>query len=109
MHERFTNRPTWRAKRANMMGVIWKFCLRYLVLAFLLGSTAQFVLVTAAVADPYEWCAQFNISGGTNCGFVTYEQCRAAISGLGGICQPNPYYTGPENQPTQRDRRYPDR
>ena len=28
------------------------------------------------------------ISGGTNCGFVTAEQCRAAVSGVGGSCEP---------------------
>jgi len=42
-----------------------------------------FIVVGPAAADPYKWCAQFNISGGSNCGFVTYEQCRAAISGMG--------------------------
>jgi len=61
-----------------------------------------FIVVGPAAADPYMWCAQFNISGGTNCGFVTYEQCRAAISGMGGICTPNPFYTGPDQAPARR-------
>jgi hypothetical protein len=35
------------------------------------------------------WCAQYNYGGGaTNCGFRTYWQCRAAISGNGGACYP---------------------
>jgi hypothetical protein len=55
-----------------------------------------------AKADPYRWCAQYGKSGGTNCYFLTLEQCRAAISGLGGFCYPNPFYTGPE----RRGRRY---
>lgn len=38
-------------------------------------------------ADPYKWCA-VNGGGGTNCGFVTVEQCRASISGVGGSCEP---------------------
>lgn len=34
------------------------------------------------------WCATYRY-GGTNCGFSTFEQCRAAISGVGGSCSPN--------------------
>jgi peptidoglycan hydrolase-like protein with peptidoglycan-binding domain len=34
------------------------------------------------------WCASYKY-GGTNCGFSTFEQCRAAISGVGGNCSPN--------------------
>ena len=49
-----------------------------------------------AKADPYRWCAQYGPSedGGTNCYFVTLEQCRAAISGAGGYCAPNNFYNG---------------
>ena len=36
-----------------------------------------------AQADPYRWCADYGgRTGGTNCYFVTLEQCRAAISGM---------------------------
>jgi hypothetical protein len=46
-------------------------------------------------ADPYHWCAQYGgKSGATNCYFVTLEQCRAAISGNGGFCNPNTFYNG---------------
>ena len=38
-------------------------------------------------ADPYRWCA-VDSGGGTNCGFVTIEQCRTSISGMGGFCEP---------------------
>jgi hypothetical protein len=50
-----------------------------------------------AQADPYRWCAYYSggfSGGGTNCGFVTLSQCRAAIHGAGGYCEPNPRYTG---------------
>jgi hypothetical protein len=49
-----------------------------------------------AAADPYRWCAQLGLSEdlGTNCYFMTLEQCRAAISGNGGFCTPNNFYTG---------------
>jgi hypothetical protein len=49
-----------------------------------------------AKADPYRWCAVYGDSnGGRNCGFVTLQQCRAAISGDNqAICEPNPFYDG---------------
>src|SRR5262245_22152057 len=28
----------------------------------------------------------------TNCGFLTLEQCRATVSGIGGFCVPNQFY-----------------
>lgn len=50
---------------------------------------------TPAHADPYRWCAQYSgKSGATNCYFVTLEQCRATVSGVGGFCVPNNYYDG---------------
>ncbi len=33
------------------------------------------------------WCANYQ-NGSRNCGFYSFEQCRAAISGIGGSCQP---------------------
>jgi hypothetical protein len=53
--------------------------------------------VGPATADPYRWCAQYSADsdGGTNCYFTTLEQCRAAVSGMGGFCTPNTFYTGP--------------
>ena len=41
----------------------------------------------------YPWCAQ-NSRGGRNCGFVTFEQCRATVSGTG-FCVENPFYQRP--------------
>ena len=53
-------------------------------------------LINDAKADPYRWCAEDGGArgGGTNCYFVTIEQCRAAISGNGGFCVPNNLYNG---------------
>ena len=50
-----------------------------------------------ATADPYRWCAVLGGTGdvGTNCYFMTLEQCQATISGVGGFCTPNYLYTGP--------------
>ena len=45
------------------------------------------------------WCAQYTgIHGGaSNCGFHSYEQCMATVSGVGGICQPNLFYPAPHD------------
>jgi len=50
----------------------------------------------SARADPYRWCAVLGNSDdiGTNCYFMTIEQCRAAVSGNGGFCTPNSFYDG---------------
>jgi hypothetical protein len=68
-----------------------------------------------AHADPYRWCAEYSGGGegggGTNCYFVTLEQCRAAASGNGGFCRPNNFYDGRpvttpgESYPRSRNRR----
>jgi hypothetical protein len=59
--------------------------------------------------DPYKWCAEYwgrSGGGGTNCGFLTIEQCRAAVSGVGGSCEPNQFYN-PRRSPSQGNRRKP--
>jgi Protein of unknown function (DUF3551) len=69
---------------------------------------AAMMATSAAHADPYKWCAIYagnRGDGGTNCGFITYKQCLDTISGIGGICSPNPFYTDPEAQPRKRKRR----
>jgi uncharacterized protein DUF3551 len=43
-----------------------------------------------------------HFGGASNCGFGTYEQCLATISGVGGWCQPNTMYV----PPPARHRRY---
>ncbi len=58
-----------------------------------------------AQADPYRWCAQYGgRSGATNCYFMTIGQCQAAVSGVGGFCRPNPFYTG-GGEPRRKARR----
>ena len=57
--------------------------------------------VAAAAATPAtaqgqnsRWCADYG-RGYYNCGFSTYEQCRATIAGFNrGSCYPNPQYGG---------------
>ena len=64
-------------------------------------------LIDSAKADPYRWCAQYGGGrggGGTNCYFMTFGQCQAAVSGVGGFCRPNPFYTG-GGEPRRKARR----
>ena len=52
---------------------------------------------TSAKADPYKWCAIMgggNDGGFVNCYFMTLEQCRATVSGVGGFCRVNLTYDG---------------
>ena len=44
--------------------------------------------------DPYPWCAVYSgdAGGASNCGFLTIDQCRATVSGVGGSCEPNQFY-----------------
>ena len=53
--------------------------------------------VEPAKADPYRWCAQYAGYGGggiESCYYVTLEQCRAAVSGIGGFCRESGWYDG---------------
>jgi hypothetical protein len=50
-----------------------------------------------AKADPYRWCAVYASFGGggvESCWYLTIEQCRAAVSGLGGFCKESGWYDG---------------
>jgi hypothetical protein len=62
------------------------------VLGILVGSAVS----GTAHADPYRWCAEYGggRGGGTNCYFVTLQQCQAAVSGNGGFCRANTFHTG---------------
>lgn len=51
------------------------------------------------------WCATYAAYGATNCGFYTWDQCRAAISGAGGMCSRNSYLAGSDAVPRRKPRR----
>jgi Protein of unknown function (DUF3551) len=104
----------------------------------LLGATLVTVPVlltqtpaTALPCDNVRWCAQYSddgdggtncgfrtfeqcratvsgLGGGTNCGFLTLEQCRATVSGIGGFCVPNQLYNpcGPAGRRNSSGHRY---
>jgi hypothetical protein len=58
--------------------------------------------------DPYRWCAEYGDrgGGGTNCYFRTLQQCQWAISGRGGFCRPNLFYTGPERRGPRKGKKW---
>ena len=57
--------------------------MRSLVVAGLFGLfLLSFDARTQALAG---WCAILKV-GGTTCGFTTFEQCMATLSGIGGSC-----------------------
>jgi hypothetical protein len=71
------------------------------------GVTLAAAMPTVSHADPYRWCAQYSRDSGRNCGFVTYRQCMATVSGIGGFCERNQFYTG--RRYTSGEGRYRDR
>jgi tetratricopeptide (TPR) repeat protein len=75
--------------------------MRILVLCSLV-ATAVLVLVAPAAAKEPAWCAAYR-NGSNNCGFYTYEQCMATISGIGGFCNRNPD-AGPEKPAARKER-----
>ena len=83
------------------------------LLLLTLGISACVVGIgTRAEAQNYPWCAIYSGGtggGGTNCGFISFEQCMDTTRGLGSNCQPNTQYVpppGPHPQ-TRLQRRYP--
>jgi hypothetical protein len=81
-------------------------------LLFVLGIFADALSIAqSAEAQNYPWCAYYNFGfgGATNCGFVTFQQCLATVSGVGGSCGHNPMYQpAPGAYPsTRHPRRYP--
>jgi hypothetical protein len=63
------------------------------VLLVIFGVFAAVACIeTPAAARSSGWCANYNMGGGaTNCGFATFQQCMAAVSGVGGSWSPSPY------------------
>jgi hypothetical protein len=54
-------------------------------------SAFAIVVATLSLSTTYasaeRWCADYGSQGGTNCGFHSYAQCQAAVSGVGGFCR----------------------
>jgi Protein of unknown function (DUF3551) len=50
----------------------------------IIGIVVAMFSATPAMAAQY--CANYQY-GAKNCGFHSWEQCQAAVSGVGGFCQ----------------------
>jgi len=69
-----------------------------ILLLLLAAYVAAVAVGTRAEAQNYPWCAIYSGGmggGGTNCGFVTFQQCMETARGLGSFCQPNTQYQPP--------------
>jgi len=67
--------------------------MRTLLAAALTALPLLLVATDIAQAQNYPWCAQYTTRGGArNCGFVSWQQCMATVSGVGGFCERNYMY-----------------
>jgi len=88
--------------------------MRMTLAALGMGSLALLLSGTTASAQDYPWCARYFGRGGTNCGFVSYEQCMATARGAGAFCDRNSMYQptvvaaypGPRRAYVRRHHRY---
>ena len=73
----------------------------FAITAAALSLAAQ---ATPAQAREYPWCARYDVWT-MNCGFATIQQCLATISGVGGICTPNPRAVATGDERPRRHKR----
>jgi Protein of unknown function (DUF3551) len=94
-------------KEPAMSTANWFSCFSLAAARTALALGAAIMLGTLGATPAHAqgaWCAEYSgMDGGTNCGFYTLQQCRAAISGVGGTCSPNPWVTN--NPPPRRKAR----
>jgi hypothetical protein len=70
------------------------------ILAIVLAMPAAIWTSAANAAPEYPWCARYDWTT-ANCGFVSFQQCLATISGIGGRCEQNPRYVAPAQRRKQ--------
>jgi len=64
--------------------------MRHALICVLLALVALAVERSPATAQNAAWCAYYKGGAGTSCGFATFQQCMASVSGVGGTCNLNP-------------------
>jgi len=62
------------------------------------AALAALPLTSVDVRADGPWCSYYTNGRGTNCGFYSYEQCMANVSGIGGYCQRNLAYPPSTNR-----------
>src|SRR6187551_918830 len=69
--------------------------------AIAIGGALALAVLTfdAPTVAQAAWCASYR-NGGNNCGFATFAQCQAAVSGVGGFCNSD----GAAEKPVRRER-----
>jgi hypothetical protein len=77
---------------------------KWAILAVAIAAAVSFAPRGASAERYYPWCAYYD-DWASSCGFTTREQCRATVSGAGGLCRPNPYSPPLTENPRSR-RRY---
>ena len=75
--------------------------MRTIVLALLLEAPLVLIQTDPTLAQNYPWCADGYKGGARSCGFTTFEQCLATVSGSGGFCERNPMYRPDERHPVR--------
>jgi Protein of unknown function (DUF3551) len=69
---------------------------------FVFGILTALLAIDARREAAAQWCAYYDPYTYT-CGFVSFNQCLATVSGVGGFCRRDPYST----PPARDDRRSP--
>jgi hypothetical protein len=77
--------------------------MRHALFACGLALAAILQMDGTAQAREYPWCARYDWTT-YNCGFVSFNQCLATTSGVGGRCEPNPRFV--PGQPRKKKARY---
>ncbi len=74
-------------------------------------AAAAFAFAAPAAAQTwYPWCAHYggdDYGGAIACGFTSYAQCAASVSGVGGFCLQNALPPPPSVTPRPERRRSP--
>ena len=74
----------------------------FTILAVVTAALSLGANPAAAEGKVWPWCAYYN-AWTYNCGFDTFQQCLATISGVGGFCRQNPYApVPPVTRPVKR-------
>jgi Protein of unknown function (DUF3551) len=71
------------------------------IFAVIIAALGLGAHATPAQAREYPWCARYD-TWSYNCGFTTFQQCLATISGAGGICERNPRAVAFNDEPRPR-------
>jgi hypothetical protein len=94
-------RPSPIALKTSFVAIRATAILMHRLVPMLAGVFVMAILAGPALAQTnYPWCSNFADGfGGTNCGFVSYEQCMATVRGSGGFCNKNDMYRPASSQP----------